>query len=96
MAYQIILSDTVQKYVRIASPDLKALLKKKLKKLKDAPAIGRPLLKQLSGYYSLRTNKLRIIYKVFREKQILEVHYMGPRRDLYEIVNQMKNGFNQD
>jgi mRNA-degrading endonuclease RelE of RelBE toxin-antitoxin system len=89
MAYQLIFSDTVQNSIRIAAPDLKALLKKKLKKLKEAPAAGKPLLKKLSGYYSLRTNNLRIIYKVIREKQTLEIHYMGQRRDLYELVNQL-------
>jgi mRNA-degrading endonuclease RelE of RelBE toxin-antitoxin system len=52
--------------------------------------MGKPLLNKLSGYYSLRTNNLRIIYKVLREKQTLEIHYMGQRRDLYEIVNQWK------
>jgi mRNA-degrading endonuclease RelE of RelBE toxin-antitoxin system len=90
MAYQIIFSDTVQNSVRVAAPDLKTLLKKKLKRLKEAPAMGKPLLNKLSGYYSLRTNNLRIIYKVLREKQTLEIHYMGQRRDLYEIVNQWK------
>jgi mRNA-degrading endonuclease RelE of RelBE toxin-antitoxin system len=92
MAYQIIFSDTVQNYIRFASPDLKAKLRKKLKKLKEVPTTGMPLLKKLSGYHSLRTNNLRIIYKVIREKQTLEIHYMGQRRDLYEIVNQMNGG----
>lgn len=90
MGFQIILSDTVQHFVRIATPDLKTVLKKKLDKLKKAPAAGKPLLKKLSGYYSLRTNNLRIIYKVISEKQTLEIHYMGQRKDLYEIVNQWK------
>jgi mRNA-degrading endonuclease RelE of RelBE toxin-antitoxin system len=92
MAYQIICSDTVQHSIRIAAPDLKALLKKKLKKLKESPATGMPLLKKMSGYYSLRTNKLRIIYKVISEKQTVEIHYMGERRDLYEILNQLNGG----
>ena len=93
MDYQLIFSDTVQRVVRLASPELKACYKKKLDQLKEKPGIGKPLLRKLSGYRSVRTNKLRIIYKVLREKKILEVHYLGPRRDLYEIVHQVRNVF---
>ncbi|MFH0725689.1 MAG: type II toxin-antitoxin system RelE/ParE family toxin [Pseudomonadota bacterium] len=95
MAYQLIFSDTVQNLVRAASPDVRAAFKKKMEQLRTTPCIGKPLLRKLAGYYSVRTHKLRIIYKVISEKKLLEVHYVGPPRDLYQIIHQMRNGFLQ-
>lgn len=92
MTYQVIYSDTAQSLARAAEPELRKGFKKKIDQIREMPFIGKPLLRKLSGYYSLRTKKLRIIYKIIADRKILEVHYLGPRRDLYEIVYQMKNG----
>lgn len=91
MSYQIIISETVWSEVRQAGAAFLSSVKKKLKTLKTSPDIGKPLMKRLSGYYSLRTHKYRIVYKIIPEKRILEVHYMGLRRDLHEIIGSIKN-----
>ncbi len=90
MAYQLIFSDTAQRFVQVAPTDFKRILKKRLEVLREHPGIGKPLLKRLSGYYSMRTNKFRIIYRLLIEKNTLEVHYIGPRRDPNEIIHQFK------
>ena len=91
MSYQVIFSDTAQNLARTAGPELRKGFKKKLDQIKAMPSIGKPLLRKLAGYYSLRTKKLRIIYKVITDRKVLEVHYLGPRRDLWEIVYQLKS-----
>ena len=92
MSYQLIFSDTAQHLFKNATPDLRVGFKRKLEQIKKRPTVGKPLLKKLAGYYSLRTRQLRIIYKILSERNILEVHYLGPRRDMYEIVYQLKVG----
>jgi len=44
------------------------------------------LEKELSEYFSLRARRFRIIYKVKENDNILEIHYAGHRKDIYEIV----------
>lgn len=90
MSYQVIFSDTAQNLVRLAAPELKKGFKRKLEKIREMPSIGKPLLRKLAGYYSLRTKKLRIIYRVNTDRKVLEVHYLGPRIDFYEIVRKLK------
>lgn len=95
MDYQLMFSDILQSFVRTAPPDVRAVLKRKLHQLRQTPCMGKPLLKKLSGYYSVRTSTLRIIYKIISDRSIIEVHHIGPRRDLYEIFNQLRNGIHK-
>jgi len=46
--------------------------------------MGKPLIEELAGYYSLCFRRYRVIYRIDERKKMVEVHYVGHRRDIYE------------
>ncbi len=88
LSYRLLYSETSSKQIKSLHPGLKPLVKKHIEDLKETPFLGKPLERELSGYYSLRTKKIRIIYDVDHEKHIVRIHYLGPRKDIYELFRQ--------
>jgi len=39
----------------------------------------------LSGYFSLRINRYRVIYRIQESDGAVEIHFVGRRRDVYEL-----------
>jgi mRNA interferase RelE/StbE len=66
-------------------PLIKPSVKKNIQRLRKNPYLGKALEKELSGYYSLRSKRFRIIYKIDNANKSVQVHYVGHRRDIYEI-----------
>ena len=66
--YHLRYSETSSKQIKSLHPGLKPLIKKHIEELKETPLLGKPLERELSGYYSLRTKKFRIIYNVDHKK----------------------------
>ena len=54
--------------------------------------MGKKLARELSGYRSLRANRFRIVYKVNENEGTLEIHYVGHRKDVYELISQGHKG----
>lgn len=86
MQYRLLYSETSQNHIRHLHPELRAIVRKRLKELAENPYIGKQLEKELSEYFSLRARRFRIIYKVKERDKILEIHYVGHRKDIYELV----------
>ncbi|PIU49140.1 MAG: cytotoxin [Desulfobacterales bacterium CG07_land_8_20_14_0_80_52_14] len=86
--YRLRYSETSSKQIKSLHPGLKPLIKKHIEELKETPLLGKPLERELSGYYSLRTKKFRIIYNVDHKKHIIRIHYVGLRKDIYELFRQ--------
>ena len=59
--------------------------------MKD-PLDGRELQLELKGFRSLRVGKHRIIYRINEEESCVEIHYVGPRRDVYESFRDLLSG----
>ena len=55
----------------------------KIEKLKKDPFLGKPLVGNLSGLFSLRINKYRIIYHPKKEELIILVLDIGHRKNIY-------------
>jgi len=53
---------------------------------------GRELQLELKGFRSLRVGKYRIIYRINEEASCVEIHYVGPRRDVYESFRDLLSG----
>jgi mRNA interferase RelE/StbE len=68
---------------------VKPVVKGYLEKLKENPFLGKPLEKELSGYYSLRSKRFRIIYWIDHSHKLIQVHYVGHRRDVYELFREV-------
>lgn len=54
-----------------------------LEDLKDNPLIGKPLFRELIKRYSYRVGVYRVIYKINKEDQIVEVISAGHRSTIY-------------
>ena len=86
MQYRLLYSETSRKHIKHLHPELRAIVRKRLKELAENPYIGKQLEKELSEYFSLRARRFRIICKVQERNKILENHYVGLRKDIHELV----------
>ncbi len=91
MPYQIIYSETSRKIIRRLHPSLKPLIKQKIESLREDPFLGKALERELTGYYSLRTKKFRVIYRLDHPGKTVQIHYLGYRRDIYDLLNKLIN-----
>jgi addiction module RelE/StbE family toxin len=88
MPYQLLYSETSRKQIKKLHPQIKPLVSAKIEKLQENPFSGKWLEKELSGYLSLQAKRFRIIYKVRDNDQTLEIHYVGHRKDIYELFHE--------
>ena len=86
MAYRLLYSETSRVQIKSLHPQIKPTVKSQIKTLKDNPYVGKVLEKELSGYYSLKMKKFRVIYEIDHQKHIVQIHYVGHRKDIYEIL----------
>lgn len=86
MAYHLVYSQTSRDQISSLHPVLKPLVKKKIQELKKNPFTGKALEKELSGYWSIRAKRFRIIYRILQNKNTIQIHYIGHRKDIYEIL----------
>ena len=89
MPYQIIYSETSRKIIRRLHPSLKPLIKQKIESLREDPFLGKALERELTGYYSLRTKKFRVIYRLDHPGKAVQIHYLGYRQDIYDLFKQL-------
>jgi mRNA interferase RelE/StbE len=85
MSYELFYSETSREQIRLLHLDLKPLIKSKTEALKENPFLCKFLEQELSGYLSLRVRRFRIIYRIVKEIKAVEIHYIGHRKDIYEI-----------
>jgi len=88
MPYQLLYSKTSRDQIKKLHPDIKSIIHNRLKTIAKKPYIGKRLERDLSGHFSFRASRFRIIYKIREEKQIIEVHYVGHRRDIYDLLKE--------
>lgn len=83
--FRLLYSETASAQIRQLHPQLKPLIKSKIEQIGQDPYKGKSLEKDLSGYRSLRVRRYRVIYKVREEDRFVEIHYVGHRKDIYEL-----------
>ena len=88
MSYQLLYSETSRKQIRKLHPQIKPVVKSKVEKLQDNPFSGKWLEKELSGYLSMQAKRFRVMYKVRDDNQTVEIHYVGHRKDIYELFKE--------
>ncbi|MBR8826958.1 MAG: type II toxin-antitoxin system RelE/ParE family toxin [Gomphosphaeria aponina SAG 52.96 = DSM 107014] len=102
--YQVVLTQKAKKLLtKIKARREQKLIVARLKKLQFEPEKqGKPLVKDLKGYYSLRVagQRYRIIYRIEEEKIMvlivaIGIRKQGDKQDIYEItkkiVSELKN-----
>ena len=65
-------------------PENKKLIKAAIKEIRQDPHSGDDLEEELSGFKSYKIKRYRILYKINEEENVIEVYYIGHRRDVYE------------
>lgn len=86
MSFHLPYSRTSRDQIRLLHPLLKPLIRRKLQDLRDNPFTGKALEKELSGYWSIRAKRFRIIYRILQKENTIQIHYVGHRKDIYEIL----------
>jgi addiction module RelE/StbE family toxin len=79
---QIIFSDEFKKdYKKIKDKSIRLSIAKQIKKLEILPECGKPLQYELKGHRTLRVPPFRIIYKI--EKDKIVINCFDHRKEVY-------------
>ena len=88
-AYKLLYSRTSRDQIRSLHPQVKSLVRSYVQQLKENPYLGKGLERDLSGYYSLRLKRFRVIYNIDPRHHVVRIHYVGHRKDIYELFREM-------
>jgi mRNA interferase RelE/StbE len=92
--FRLVYSETCRKQIRSLPPQIKPVIKSRIEEIAGNPLMGKLLERELSGYFSLRINRYRVIYKIQESDGVVEVHFVGRRRDVYELFgNYLRTSF---
>lgn len=69
-------------------PEIRKAAKAALQELAVNPYAGKELQVELSGFWSLKFLRYRIIYRIDIQQKIIVVWAIGHRRDIYEAFNE--------
>ncbi len=70
-------------------PESKKLIKAALNELRQNPHLGDDLQQELSGFKSYKIKRYRILYGINEEEGVIQVYYVGHRRDVYEQLRDL-------
>jgi mRNA interferase RelE/StbE len=76
-------------------PESKKLIKAALIELRQNPFLGDDLQEELSGFKSYKSKRYRIVYNLNEDEKVIQVYYIGHRRDVYDqfrlLLNKLQN-----
>lgn len=81
---KLVYSALAREQIRRLSPEVKSLLKGALEELAREPYLGKPLQRELTGYFSLRARRYRVIYQINTARKEIHVVRGGHRSRVYE------------
>ena len=81
--YSIILQEPAKRIIKKLDRNEQRRIINKIEKLKDNPKLGKPLTANLSGLWSLRVWKYRIIYKIDHNRVTVFVLDVEHRKKVY-------------
>lgn len=90
--YEIIYHPLVaEDFKKILKHDLRKIIAAILKKLRIDPfAYGKALSGELKGYFRLRVGQYRVIYRIEKERVVVEIIKIGIRKDLIMYLQMAK------
>jgi len=77
-------SDETAALVRTLHPDIKRKIKAALQTVLNDPQSGKALKDELKGLKSFKVGKFRVVYKTAKDRGVIEVVAIGPRKTIYE------------
>ena len=81
-------SHEAKERIRFLPPEIKKGIKEILEGLSENPYLGKPLQRELSGFWSVAFKHYRIIYKILDDQNKIGVYSLGRRKDIYEEFSQ--------
>ena len=84
-AYRLVYAAACRRQILRLPPVLKPFVKRAIEQLAQGPHTGKRLERELAGYLSLQAKRYRVIYRVDESSRSVEIHYVGHRRDIYEV-----------
>jgi len=78
------------------APEAKRLIRVSIDELITRPAKGNELHMELSGFRSLRAKKYRIIYRVNEPDALIDIYYVGPRKDVYDNFRELLESWKRE
>lgn len=79
----ILAAEAERNFRKLPRGDQEKVLKK-LTALENSPYLGKKLMGELSGFYSLRTWPYRIIYQIFKKQLIIVILKIAHRQGVYK------------
>ena len=93
MGYQVKLTFFANNAAKKLTPEIKKAAKTALKELAENPFLGKELQVELSGFWSYRFLRYRIVFKADTQRKIIIVWAIGHRRDIYETISEHIQSF---
>ena len=88
MPYKVMLTPFASKAAKKLNPEIKKSAKAAMKELAKNPYLGKELQAELSGFWSYKFLRYRIVYKADTEEKLIVVWGVGHRRDIYEAFGE--------
>jgi mRNA interferase RelE/StbE len=89
MTYKLLYSRTSKEQIRSLHPQIKSLVKSYVLQLKENPYEGKALERELSGFYSLRLKRFRVIYRIDHQNRTVRIYHVGHRKNIYELFSEI-------
>ena len=87
MTYKVKISSFANRTAKKFSPEIKKAAKAALKELAQNPFLAKELQAELSGFWSYKFLRYRIVFKIDTTKNIVVVWAIGHRRDIYATLS---------
>ena len=87
--HRIRYTPTAARSIRHLHPSIKQAVREAIRGLGVNPLTGHQLSFELAGFRSLRVSRYRVIYRIHEPDRAVEIHLVGPRKDIYEVFRQM-------
>jgi mRNA-degrading endonuclease RelE of RelBE toxin-antitoxin system len=84
-AYRLAYADSCRRQILRLPPALKPIAQRAIEQVAQNPHAGKRLERELVGYLPLRAKRYRVICGVDETSHIVEIYYVGHRRDTYEV-----------
>lgn len=84
---RIVYSPTAKVFIKHLQPSVKKALREVIDELVLEPLKGKPLQEEFEGFRSHRFKRYRVIYRFMENQNRVEVLFVGPRSDVYQLFS---------
>lgn len=87
--YAFTYSLTARNVIKKLPPAVKPTIKNEIEGLVVNPYQGKELIDDLAGFRSLVIGKYRVIYRLDEDARVIQVYFIGHRRDVYTTFKEL-------